>query len=185
MTAKQQWLVVLGIVAVLGGGAFAASHFLKDELTNVTTGSDAPGFAAATLDTPAKMKSLSDYRGEVILLNIWATWCLPCREEMPEIERLHQELGPKGLKIVAVSVDNAGEEPKVREFAKEFKLNFEILHDASGSIQGIYRTTGVPETFIIDRDGVVRKRIIGHVDLTQNYDGNKRLLEQLLAQPKS
>jgi thiol-disulfide isomerase/thioredoxin len=185
MTAKQQWLVVLAIVAVLGGGAFAASHFLKDELTNVTTGSDAPGFAAATITAPATMKSLSNYRGEVVLLNIWATWCGPCRIEMPAIERLHQELGAKGLKIVAVSVDNAGEEAKIREFVQEFKLNFEVLHDASGSIQGIYRTTGVPETFIIDREGVVRKRIIGHDDLTNNYDGNKRLLEQLLAQPKS
>lgn len=185
MTAKQQWMVVLGIVFFLVGGAFTASHFLKDELTNVTTGSDAPGFAAATLDATPQMKSLSNYRGEVILLNIWATWCGPCREEMPEIERLHQELGGKGLKIVAVSVDNAGEEQKIRDFVKEFGLNFEVLHDATGSIQGIYRTTGVPETFIIDREGVVRKRLIGHMDITQNYAGNKRLLEQLLAQPKS
>jgi cytochrome c biogenesis protein CcmG/thiol:disulfide interchange protein DsbE len=185
MTAKQQWMVVLGIVAILVGGAFTASHFLKDELTNVTTGSDAPGFAASTVDAAPQMKSLSNYRGEVVLLNIWATWCGPCREEMPAIERLHQELGAKGLKIVAVSVDNAGEEQKIRDFVKEFGLNFEVLHDASGAIQGIYRTTGVPETFIIDREGVVRKRLIGHMDLTQNYDGNKRLLEQLLAQPKS
>jgi cytochrome c biogenesis protein CcmG, thiol:disulfide interchange protein DsbE len=185
MTVKQQWMVVLGIVAVLAGGAAAGSHYLKDELTNVTAGSDAPGFAASSLDTPARMKSLSDYRGEVMLLNIWATWCIPCREEMPALERLHQELGGQGLKIVAVSVDDAGSEQKIRDFTKEFGLTFEILHDGSGSIQGIYRTTGVPETFIIDRDGVVRKRLIGHMDLTQNYDGNKRLLEQLLAQPKS
>jgi cytochrome c biogenesis protein CcmG, thiol:disulfide interchange protein DsbE len=185
MTAKQQWMVVLGIVAFLVGGALTASHFLKDELTNVTTGSDAPGFAASTIDAAPQMKSLSNYRGEVILLNIWATWCGPCREEMPAIERLHQELGAKGLKIVAVSVDNAGEEPKIRDFIKEFGLHFEVLHDATGSIQGIYRTTGVPETFIIDREGVVRKRLIGHTDLTQNYDGNKRLLEQLLASPRS
>ncbi|MBL0937457.1 MAG: TlpA family protein disulfide reductase [Gemmatimonadaceae bacterium] len=185
MTVKQQWMIVLGIVAFLVGGGLIASHFLKDELTNVTVGVDAPGFAAGTLDTPTRMKSLSDYRGEVVLLNIWATWCIPCREEMPEIQRLHQELGDKGLKIVAVSVDNAGEEQKIRDFVKDFGLTFQVLHDVSGSIQGIYRTTGVPETFIIDREGVVRKRLIGHLDLTQNYDGNKRLLEQLLAQPKS
>lgn len=185
MTVKQQWMVVLGIVAFLAGGAFVASRVLKDELTNVTVGVDAPGFAAATLDTPVRMKSLSDYRGEVILLNIWATWCIPCREEMPEIQRLHEELGDKGLKIVAVSVDNAGEEQKIREFVSDFGLTFQVLHDGTGAIQNIYRTTGVPETFIIDRDGVVRKRLIGHLDLTQNYEGNKRLLEQLLDQPKS
>ncbi|MCZ8204149.1 TlpA disulfide reductase family protein [Gemmatimonas sp.] len=183
MTAKQQWLVVLGIVALLGGGAFAASHFLEDELTSITMGSDAPGFAAATLDTPPRMKSLSDYRGEVVVLNIWATWCIPCRTEMPSMEKLFKELGPKGLKMVAVSVDNAGEEEKIREFVKEYGLTFEVLHDAAGSIQGIYRTTGVPETFVLDRDGVIRKKWIGADDWAS--DGNRRLLEQLLAQPKS
>lgn len=108
MTVKQQWLVVVGIIALLGGGAFTASHFLKDELTSVTVGSDAPGFIAQTLDTPAQTKSLTNYRGDVVVLNIWATWCIPCRKEMPSMEALYKELGPKGLKIVAVSVDDAG-----------------------------------------------------------------------------
>lgn len=182
MTVKQQWMVVLGVVAALAGGAFAASHFLKDELTTVSVGSDAPGFAAATLDAPAKMKSMSDYRGEVVVLNIWATWCGPCRVEMPSMEKLYKELGPKGLKLVAVSVDNAGEEQKIRDFTKEYGLTFEILHDPSGAIQGIYRTTGVPETMVIDRNGVIRKKWIGPDDWAS--EGNKALLEQLLAQPK-
>lgn len=183
MTVKQQWMVVLAIVAVLAGGAFAASHFLKDELTSVTVGSDAPGFAVQTLDATPKMKSLSDYRGEVVVLNIWATWCIPCRTEMPSMEALYRELGPKGLRIVAVSVDNAGEEQKIRDFVKEYGLTFEVLHDAAGAIQNIYRTTGVPETFVLDRDGVIRKKWIGADDWAS--PGNKRLLEQLLAQPKS
>lgn len=183
MTVKQQWMVVLGIVAVLAGGALTASHFLKDELTAITVGSDAPGFAVQTIDPAPKMKTLTDYRGEVVVLNIWATWCIPCRTEMPSMEALFKELGPKGLKVVAVSVDNAGEEQKIRDFVKEYGLSFEILHDAAGAIQGIYRTTGVPETFVIDREGVIRKKWIGAEDW--NSDGNKRLLEQLLAQPKS
>ena len=182
MTAKQQWLVVLGIVAMLVGGAFAASHFLKDELTSVSVGSDAPGFAAMTLTAAPAMKSLTDYRGEVVLLNIWATWCIPCRTEMPSIEAVHKSLGPKGLKVVAVSVDDEGAEQKIRDFAKEFGLTFEMLHDAAGAIQGIYRTTGVPETFIIGRDGVIRKRFIGEDDW--NSAGNQRMLLSLLAEPK-
>ena len=97
MTSKQQWLVVLGIVAVLVGGAVTASHFLKDELTSVSVGSDAPGFAAKALTATPAMKTLTDYRGDVVLLNIWATWCIPCRTEMPSIEAVHQSLGPKGL----------------------------------------------------------------------------------------
>ncbi len=183
MTVKQQWLVVLGIVAILGIGAAAASYFLKDELTNVSVGSKAPGFIAQTLDTPASSKSLSDYRGEVLVLNIWATWCGPCRQEMPSMEALYKDLGPKGLKIVAVSIDDAGMEQKIREFAAEYELSFEILHDAAGAIQSIYRTTGVPETFVVDRKGVIRKKWIGADDWAS--EPNRRLLEQLLAEKAS
>jgi peroxiredoxin len=128
------------------------------------------------------MKTLTDYRGDVILLNIWATWCIPCRTEMPSIEAVHQALGPKGLKVVAVSVDNEGEEQKIRDFAREYQLSFEMLHDPSGAIEGIYRTTGVPETFVIARDGTVRKKWIGPEDW--NSEGNQRLLQSLLAEPK-
>jgi peroxiredoxin len=182
MTVKQQWLVVLGIVAVLAGGAFTASHFLKDELTSVSVGSDAPGFSAQTLDATPRMKTLSDYRGDVVLLNIWATWCIPCRTEMPSIEQVHKALAPRGLKVVAVSIDDADAQTKIREFQQEMGLTFEILHDVSGSIQGIYRTTGVPETFVIDRSGVIRKKWISADDW--NSPGNRTLLEQLLAEPK-
>lgn len=183
MTVKQQWMVVLGIVATLAGGAFAASHFLKDELTSISVGSDAPGFAAVVAERLHLRGRVERCRGEVVVLNIWATWCIPCRTEMPSMEKLYRELGPKGLKMVAVSVDNAGEETTIRNFVKEYGLTFEILHDAAGSIQSIYRTTGVPETFVLDRDGVIRKKWIGADDWAS--EGNKRLLEQLLAQPKS
>lgn len=183
MTAKQQWQIVAAIVVLLGGGAFAATHFLKDELTSVTIGSDAPTFDAYTLDGSHKKKTLADYKNEVVLLNIWATWCGPCREEMPSIEKLQKELGPKGLKIVAVSIDPAGKEQAVLEFEKEFGLSFEVLHDSTGVIQNIYRTTGVPETFIIGRDGVIRKKVIGGADW--NSTANRKLLEILLAEPRS
>lgn len=183
MTAKTQWIIVLAVVAVLGGGAYASTHLLKDELTSVSVGSDAPGFAAKTMDTAPRMKTLSDYRGDVLLLNIWATYCIPCRTEMPSFEAVYKELSPKGLKVVAVSVDQAGMEQQIRDFANEYKLSFEILYDDSGAIQSIYRTTGVPETFVIGRDGVIRKRFIGAEDW--NSTGNRKLLEQLLAEPKS
>ena len=183
MTAKQQWLVVLGVVVMLGGGAFAATYFLKDELTSVNVGSNAPGFSAKTLDATPKVKTLSDYRGDVVLLNLWATYCIPCRTEMPSIDSVYQDLGKKGLKVVAVSVDQEGFEQQIRDFKKEFNLSFEILYDDTGAIQTIYRTTGVPETFVIGRDGVIHKKWIGAEDW--NSAGNRRLLEQLLAEPKS
>ena len=128
-------------------------------------------------------KSLADYKGQVVLLNLWATWCGPCRSEMPSLERLQQELGPKGLKIVAVSVDNPGMEDAIRDFRKEFGLTFEILYAPDGKIRDDYQATGFPETFIIGRDGVLRKRVIAATDWSA--EPQKALLRQLLAEPGS
>ena len=181
MTIRQQWLVVLGVVALLGGGLVAASRYMGDELFPLSVGSPAPDFRAATLDgaSPGRTKTLADYRGQVVLLNVWATWCGPCRVEMPSIEALHRAYGADGLHIVAVSIDDAGQEKAVRDFARELGLTFEILHDPTGDIQKSYQTTGVPETFVIGPDGVIRKKIIGAADW--NSPANRALVAQLLA----
>ncbi|HYW30703.1 MAG TPA: TlpA disulfide reductase family protein [Gemmatimonas sp.] len=187
MTGKQQWAVVGLIVALLAGGAFTAMHFLEDELTSVTMGSAAPPFVALTMPdsgsaAPRVAKTMSDYRGEVVLLNIWATWCEPCRVEMPSMQALHESLGPKGLKIVAVSVDKPGDEALIASFAKEYKLSFEILHDSTNAIMATYRATGYPESFVIARDGAIRKKHIGPADW--NSADNRRLFEMLLAEKR-
>jgi cytochrome c biogenesis protein CcmG/thiol:disulfide interchange protein DsbE len=183
MNTKQQWLVVLGVVALMASGALAASRLLEDELTSVGVGADAPRFTAKTMDDAPRVKSLDDYEGEVLLLNIWATWCTPCRAEMPSIEAVFTDLKPKGLKVVAVSVDQPGMEQQIRDFVRDFKLSFEILYDESGGIQTLYRSAGVPETYVIGRDGVIRKKWVGAEDW--NSAANRALLEQLLAEPKS
>jgi peroxiredoxin len=175
-------MVVAAIIALLGGGAFTAGYLLKDELAPVSIGSRAPEFSALTLDGASTVKSIRNYKGDVVVLNIWATWCGPCREEMPSIQKLYSALGPKGLKVVAVSVDPAGKEQTVRDFAKEFGLTFEVLHDSTGVIQEIYRATGVPQTFVIGRDGLIRKKWIGGEDW--NSEPNRRLLESLLSEPR-
>ena len=186
MTGRQQWAVVGAVVAVLVAGAFTATHFLKDELTTVGVGSGAPGFTALTMPGatpgPRVAKTLSDYRGDVVLLNVWATWCEPCRVEMPSIEAVHKALGPRGLKVVAVSIDGPGDERKIDRFLKEYGLTFEVLHDSTGAIQTLYRTTGVPETFVIARDGTIRKKWIGPEDW--NSPANRRLLTGLLAEAR-
>jgi cytochrome c biogenesis protein CcmG/thiol:disulfide interchange protein DsbE len=181
MTTRQQWGVVGAIVAVLAAGLWVATRVLGSELFPVTVGSPAPDFAAKTLDAGARTKTLADYKGEVVLLNIWATWCVPCRVEMPSMEALHRALGPQGLKIVAVSVDDPGSEEAIREFATEYGLTFEILHDASGRIRQQYQTTGVPETFVIGRDGVIRRKVIAAANW--NSADNRKLLAQLLGVP--
>lgn len=179
MTVRQQWMTVGAVVAMLGVGLFTATRYLGGELFPVSVGSSAPQFRAATLTTPALTKTLRDYRGQVVLLNIWATWCVPCRVEMPNLERLHRTFGPRGLNIVAVSVDDPGQQKRILDFAHQLGLTFEILHDASGEIQTQYQTTGVPETFIIGRDGVILRKVIG----AARWDADTTLVAQLLSAP--
>ncbi len=178
MTSGQQLRVVGAIVAVLGSALWFGSYQLKDELVGVDVGSPAPMFSGATLDSPSRSKSLADYKGKVVLLNVWATWCGPCRTEMPSIEALHKALGPQGLHVVAVSIDDPGKDADIRKFANDYGLTFEILHDSLKAIQGAYQTTGVPETFIIAADGTIRKKVIAASDW--NSGPNRALITQLL-----
>ena len=181
MSARKQWLIVGGIVMTLGG-LLAAATLTSGGVTIVGPGAPAPDFSVLTVPdsggTPVTM-TMAAYRGKPILLNIWATWCAPCRAEMPRIERLNRELGPAGLAIVAISIDNPGMTDAIREFRAEMGLTFEVLHDESGKIRDAYQTSGVPETFLIDRQGVVRRRLIG---ASWTVDDQRALLRELIAE---
>lgn len=183
MTIKQQWAIVGAVVALMAAGLGAGSYFLRDELRQIAVGSTAPNFSAITVDDkPPQIKTLASYKGEVVLLNIWATWCLPCRREMPSIDSLYRDYASKGLKVVAVSVDEKDKVKDIREFVKEFNLSFEILHDTAKAIPQSYQTTGFPESFVIGRDGTIQKKWIGEENW--NSAPNRRLVESLLAMPK-
>jgi peroxiredoxin len=171
------------VVLILGGGLLAATRFLGDELFPVTVGSKAPEFHANTIDGAPVSKTLDDYKGDVVLLNVWGTWCIPCRTEMPSIQALHDRFAARGLKVVAVSVDKAGFEKEIQKFRDQYGLTFEILHDPTGNIQRDYQTTGVPETFIIGRDGMIRRKVIA----ADNWDSpaNRALFAQMLGVPAS
>ncbi len=181
MTHRQQWGIVAGIVLLLAGVLAAGVHFLGDELFPVTVGSKAPPIQGVTLDGKRTPKKLEDYKGKVVLLNVWATWCEPCRVEMPSIEKLHRELGPQGLAVVAISVDDPGAEQRVLDYSKELGLSFEILHDPQQTTVRNYQITGFPETFIIARDGTIRRKMIGPDDWSSN--ANRALVRELLGLP--
>ena len=180
---NRQWWVVAGF-GVLLAGLLAAGWTVRDRFLPVEVGTAAPDFAAR--DMQGRPVSLEDLRGEVVLLNIWATWCGPCREEMPSIQRLHDRLGPRGLKVVAVSVDGASAteraagDPRelVASFARDMGLDFTLWLDPTGRVQRTYRTTGVPESFLIDRDGTIVKKVIGATEW--DSDANVELVERLL-----
>ncbi len=177
MTVRQQWTVVGVIVAVLGIALAAASHFMKDELYPVNVGSRAPDFRAKVLGESA-YKTFADYKGQVVLLNIWATWCGPCVQEIPSLEKLHQLYGDKGLKLVAVSIDDYVSEDSIKKFAKNLGVTFQVLHDSTRKIEDAYQVTGYPETFIIGPEGMIRRKWIGPDDWTSQ--GNRALIAQLL-----
>lgn len=180
MSRRGQWAVVGAVVLVLVAGAFAATQVLGGRLTRVTVGVPAPDFTATTLDDPPEPRTLADYRGRVVLLNVWATWCGPCRVEMPSIQRLYADLAPRGLKVVAVSVDQPGAEALIRGFVREYGLTFDVLHDPTEAIARRFQVSGYPQTFVIGKDGVIRKMELG----ARQWDSgpNRALITHLLAE---
>ena len=181
MTVRRQWAIVGGIVVVLAVALYVVTRTFGADLFPVAPGSKAPEFQATTMVAGGpKTKNIIDYRGQVVLLNMWATWCGPCKQEMPGIQALHDSLGPLGLRVVAVSVDDPGFDSAIRSFVAEQKLTFEILHEGSGKIERDYQTSGIPETFVIGKDGVIRKRVIGAA--AWNSEANMKLMRGLLAE---
>ena len=171
-------VAVVAVVAVAWAG--------RESYQPILTGAKAPDFVAQTLD--GKTVRLADYNGRVVLVSIWATWCGPCREEMPSMETLYKDLKDTDFEILAVSVDaRLGEKDAfgrpggdLRAFADELGLTFPILHDASGKIEQIYQTTGVPETFLVGRDGLIYKKVAGGTDWAApvNQELVRRLLDE-------
>lgn len=177
MTGRQQWAVVGIVVAVLAIALGAGSYLMKDELFPVSVGSTAPQFRAKEIGSN-QYRSLSDYKGKVVLLNVWATYCEPCKVEMPSLEGLHKAYGDSGLKIVAVEIDPSVSDDSIKTYAKNLGITFEILHDPTHTLEKAYQTTGYPETFVIGPEGTIRKKWIG----PDNWSslGNRALIAQLL-----
>lgn len=182
---RSIWKSPYAWTAVFAAVVVTAAWIGRANYQPIIAGAEAPDFTA--VDLSGAPVSLSDYRGRVVLVNIWATWCPPCLEEMPSMQRLYEQLQETDFEILAVSVDaRAGELDAagrpggdLATFAAEMGLTFPILHDPDGRIQRIYQTTGVPETFLVGRDGVIYKKVAGGTnwDAPVNVELVRRLLE--------
>jgi cytochrome c-type biogenesis protein len=122
-------------------------------------GSSAPSYGATTLSGDSI--DLAAMKGQVVLLNVWATWCIPCRREVPELQALHQELEAKGLRVWGVSIDGGEADADVTGFIDDFKMTYTVLRDPAERVLTVFRIQGVPASYLIDREGVVRWRTIG------------------------
>lgn len=134
-----------------GDGSDAASEALEPE--------PAPAYEARTLD--GERVALSDLEGEVVLLNVWATWCVPCRQEIPELQALHEEHAEDGLRVVGVTVDSRSAEAEVRRFIDDFGMTYDVWWDPDQTAVATFEAVGVPLTVLIDRDGRITWRHIG------------------------
>jgi cytochrome c biogenesis protein CcmG/thiol:disulfide interchange protein DsbE len=135
-------------------------------------------FALSTLQ--GQSVQLSALRGTVVFINVWATWCQPCVDEMPTIQRLYESLQARGLRVVTISVDTLGAQV-VAPFMQKYHLTFPVLLDPQGAIERLYRTRGVPESFIVDKHGRLVEKVIGPRDWA--HPQMLAMFERLLAAP--
>ncbi|NQZ96113.1 MAG: TlpA family protein disulfide reductase [Myxococcales bacterium] len=165
------WLVA----AVVVGAAVFAVVLGPDAPPPVIRGSVAPGFELSRVDGGAPV-TLEGLRGKVVLLNFWATWCKPCEDEMPAMERLHRELAASGFALLAISVDDSVE--PVQAFRKRLGLTFPVLHDVEKDVSETYQAFRFPESLLVDAEGVVVERYIGpkEWDAPSYVDRVRRLL---------
>ncbi len=171
--------------ALLAIAVVVAAWVVRDRFQPVVAGYPAPDFRV--MDARGGTVTLSDFQNRAVLLNVWATWCGPCVEEMPSMQRLYEQFSRDEFEIAAISIDapagrrddagNPGGDPVA--FAHELELTFPILLNPAGDIQRIYRTAGVPESFLIGPDGMIYKKVAGAT--TWDSESNVRLVERLVA----
>ena len=135
-------------------------------------GATAPDFVLSSVD--GKSVRLSDYRGQVVFLNFWATWCPPCRSEMPSIERLSKEMQGKDFIILAVSIDGF-ETTQLRNMISPNHYSFTVLHDPDQKVADTYLISGIPTTYIIDKNGTIVDKSVG----AEYWDSDERIKQFL------
>ncbi len=156
--------IIIGIVILAGIIGFV---WLKsNKYAPVITGSYAPDFTLK--DMKGSDHTLSSYRGKAVFVNFWATWCKPCREEMPSMEVLYKYLKERNVpfEMLAISMDRVTTQKEVDSFVKNLGITFPVLLDPWGNTDGKYKLTGVPETYIVDQEGRVVEKVIGPRDWT-------------------
>lgn len=168
------FLIALLLVACSGEAGERAAQAFRP----IAVGEPMPAYAVATLANDT-LHLGEGTTGSLTLLNVWATWCGPCRKEFPALDRLHRAYGARGLHVVGVSVDVSGSNASIQDVARELGGTFTIARDPDGVIEERFRTIGVPETFLLSGDGRLLWKQLG--DLTPRVDSLEALIQRQLA----
>ncbi|MGA9529664.1 MAG: TlpA disulfide reductase family protein [Terriglobales bacterium] len=150
-------LLVIGLLAAIAGffpACYSGNHPAR-------IGSNAPDFTVQDSDHTV---TLSQFRGQVVVLNFWATWCPPCIDETPAMVRMQAMMKDKGVTVLAVSID--ADDAAYHKFLKDYNVNMVTVRDEARKASSLYGTFGWPETYIIDRNGIIRRKFIGAVNWT-------------------
>jgi len=173
MNKKTVLLVVIVMLAVIGL-LYGITRVGGKRQMIFREGDRAPEFSLPTLDN--KIVNLSSYRGKVVMVHFWATWCPPCVEEIPVLEQLYRAMAGQDFEILAVSVDEGGPEV-VGPLSARNKLTFPVLLSPDRSAASLYGTFKFPETYVLDREGIVRIKAIGPKDWM--YPENLRVIKEM------
>lgn len=162
---RRRWALVMLVVFLAGSGWVLASRLPA----NSTSGGKPPpsprvGFSAPdfTLDLlSGGQVTLSEMQGKVVVINFWTTWCPPCKAEMPALEKVYRAFNDLGLEVLAVNSTNQDDEADVVTFVQELDLSFPVPLDRTGAVSAMYNLQGLPSTYFIDADGVIRDVVVG------------------------
>jgi len=161
-------LVILALIFSGVVGMYLSDYFGPSDngvSVQLETGQPAPDFELS--DKSGKTYLLSSLRGKVVLVNFWATWCPPCRSEMPSMNELYKNYSSGGkFELLAINVEPEGP-GIIEEFSKEYPHSFPVVFDLDAKVQNKYGVFKFPETFIINKDGIIVERVIGAIDWTE------------------
>lgn len=160
---KKVYTILTAIILIF---FFSACNSKSSEIEikiGIEKGNKIPDFEISNLF--GKKENISDYKGKLIFLNFWATWCPPCRAEMPSMETIYKNKGNKNFEIIAISVDQTSTQ-KIYDFILKNNYSFPVYHDPTGAISNKFLVQSIPQTFIIDKNGVILEKYTGAFDWT-------------------
>lgn len=162
MQSGVKLVLAIILAAVVIGGLYSYNHFRGARSASASTNQrrEAPDFTLPSIDSG--QLRLSSYRGKVVLLDFWATWCVPCREETPHFVELQKKYGDRGLQIIGVSMDDSPD--PVRSFYEQFHINYPVVVGTAETGSAYGGVLGLPIAYLIDRDGRIYSKHMGATD---------------------